>query len=113
MGLRTLFKGLRPSDRKEPSTSPSPSLSTAGTDKNNSLTTVTSSYTLQPGACSSDTNVIIECSTPRDLWDEAYTILSREDPKLKQRYEEIMLTQEEGNGEPSQNNLGEFISILP
>lgn len=107
MGLRKLFGVLHPSDRKERSTSPSlsPSLSAAGATNTDAITPVTSSHS------SPDANVHTEHSTPRDLWDEAYIILSREDPKLKQRYEEILSTQDEINGEPSQNNLGGLISI--
>ncbi|KAJ5197517.1 hypothetical protein N7449_007996 [Penicillium cf. viridicatum] len=103
MGLSKLFRVLHPSDRKEPSTSPSPSpspsLPTAGTTKSDTTTTVTSSYS------SPDSNFTTEDNIPRDLWDEAYIILSRGDPKLKQRYEEILLAQDEINGEPSQNHL--------
>lgn len=107
MGLSKLFRVLHPLDRKEPSASPSSSLPTAGTTKSDTITTVTSSHG------SPDSNVTTEDNTPRDLWDEAYIILSREDPKLKQRYEEILLAEDEINGKPSQNHLGEFISILP
>ncbi|OQD93481.1 hypothetical protein PENSOL_c032G04840 [Penicillium solitum] len=101
MGLRKLFRGLHPSDRKEPSTSPSPSpsLPAAGTTNTDAITPMTSSHS------SPDANVTTEHSTPRDLWDEAYIILSREDPKLKERYEEILSTQDEINGEPSHNHL--------
>ncbi|CAI7590585.1 unnamed protein product [Penicillium viridicatum] len=99
MGLRKLFRGLRPSDRKELKTSPSPSLPAADNTNRDATTPVTSSHS------SPEANVTTEHSTPRDLWDEAYVILSREDPKLKQRYEEIVLTQDKINGEPSQNHL--------
>ncbi|KAJ5979350.1 hypothetical protein N7501_002692 [Penicillium viridicatum] len=99
MGLRKLFRGLRLSDRKESSTSPLPSLPAADTTNSEATTPVTSSHS------SPEANFTTEHSTPRDLWDEAYIILSREDPKLKQRYEEIVLTQDEINGEPSQNRL--------
>jgi hypothetical protein len=113
MGLKTRFKGLLLSDKKGISTSPSPSPSTAGTDKNDSITTVLSSHALQPGDQSSDASLTTEYSTPWDLWDEAYTIFSRERPKLKDRYEEILLTQEERNGEPTQNHLRKSKIILP
>lgn len=108
MGLRKLFRGLHPSDRREPSTSPSPSpsLLAAGTTNTDAITPMTSSHS------SPDANVTTEHSTPRDLWDEAYIILSREDPKLKERYEEILSTQDEINGEPSHNHLGGLLSIL-
>ncbi|KAJ5416626.1 uncharacterized protein N7487_000176 [Penicillium crustosum] len=103
MGLRKLLRVLHPSDRKErstsPSLSPSPSLAAAGTTNSDAITPATSTHS------SPDANVTTGDSTPRDLWDEAYIILSREDPKLKQRYEEILLTQDELNGEPSQNHL--------
>ncbi|OQD71732.1 hypothetical protein PENPOL_c001G05426 [Penicillium polonicum] len=99
MGLRKLFRGLRPSDRKESSASPSPSLPAADTTNSDATTPATSSHS------SPEANVTTEHSIPRDLWDEAYVILSREDPKLKQRYEEIVWTQDKINGEPSQNHL--------
>lgn len=110
MGLRKLFRGLHPSDRKEPSTSPSPSpspsLPAAGTTNTDAITPATSSHS------SPDANVTTEYSAPRDLWDEAYINLSRDDPKLKERYEEILSTQDEINGELSQNHLGGLVSIL-
>ncbi|CAI7575822.1 unnamed protein product [Penicillium discolor] len=103
MGLRKLFRGLHPSDRKEPSTSPSPSpspsLPAAGTTNTDTITPATSSHS------SPDANVTTEYSAPRDLWDEAYINLSRDDPKLKERYEEILSTQDEINGELSENHL--------
>ncbi|KAJ5806268.1 uncharacterized protein N7503_003870 [Penicillium pulvis] len=111
MGLRTLLKALRPSDGKEtptslsplPSSSPSPSK--VGTDKNNSVAAATSSHTLQPGSCNSDLNITSDDSLPRDLWDEAYAILSVEDPELIGKYENILLTQMKGKGDSSQNHL--------
>ncbi|KAJ5902311.1 hypothetical protein N7495_002839 [Penicillium taxi] len=107
MGLRKLFKGLRPSYRKDASqsTSPSPSVSTACINKNDTKTVVTSSQTLQSGACISDTNFTTKYSMHRDLWDEAYAALGREDPRLNQRYEEILLSQEDRNGKPTWNHL--------
>ncbi|KAJ5903859.1 hypothetical protein N7504_006242 [Penicillium tannophilum] len=113
MGLRTLLKGLRPSGGKETPTSlsplPSPSLSPSpskvGTPKDNCITTATSSHTLQSGSCNSNLNIASDDSTPRDLWDEAYAILSVEDPGLIEKYENILLNQVKGNGDSSQNHL--------
>lgn len=108
MGLRTLIKGLRSSDKKQTPSSPSPSTSTVEADKNDSIITV------QPVVYSSGVNVKSEENkTPRDLWDEAYAILSRDDPSLKQRYEDIILSEEGGNGESSQNHLGWSPCTLP
>ncbi|KAL4928200.1 uncharacterized protein BDV17DRAFT_264963 [Aspergillus undulatus] len=104
MGLRTLLKGLRTSNRKKPSPSPS----TEGADTNNRCLTptTTKSHTLQPGVPDSGITLTSKNdNTPRDLWDEAYAALGREDPILKQRYEEILLTHDGANGESSQTHL--------
>ncbi|KAJ5986958.1 hypothetical protein N7451_011323, partial [Penicillium sp. IBT 35674x] len=109
----TLLKGLRPSDGKETANSlsplASPSLSSSpskvGREKNNCTTTATSSDTLQSGSCNSGLNITSDDSTPRDLWDEAYAILSVEDPELIEKYENILLNRVNGNGDSSQNHL--------
>jgi hypothetical protein len=107
MGLRTILKGLRPSQSKE-----TPRL-TAPADKNSSLAPGTSnSQALQPGASNSRISLAQDDNTPRDLWDEAYLILSKEDPRLFQRYEEIIATEGDGNGDLRQKNLGQFVILL-
>lgn len=73
----------------------------------------TTSHTLQQSSCNSNLEVTSHDSTPRDLWDEAYAILSAEDPKLIEKYENILLTQEEGSVDSSQSHLGKFGNILP
>lgn len=72
------------------------------------MTTATSSHTLQSGSCNSDLNIASDDSSPQDLWDEAYAILSVEDPELIEKYENILLNKVKGNGDSSQNHLGEF-----
>jgi hypothetical protein len=39
-------------------------------------------------------------------------ILSKEDPRLFQRYEEIIATEGDGNGDLRQKNLGQFVILL-
>ncbi|KAJ5690844.1 hypothetical protein N7462_005236 [Penicillium macrosclerotiorum] len=108
MGIRTLFKSLRSSHGKGTPTSlsPSPSSSplTVQTDEKDSISTAPSNH-VQLGTCSSDIRVASDDHTPRDLWDEAYAILGREDSKLKEKYEEILLYQEGGNGDSTCNHL--------
>jgi hypothetical protein len=114
MGFRTLFKGLRVSDRKKTSSSSSPSSSATGTGGNEGISTATSNSTLQPGLSISGVGITgqNDDNTPRDLWDEAYTNLSRDDPKLKQMYEDIILIEGEGNDRSGQKNLGWSLNIL-
>ena len=143
MGFRSLLKGLRASDKKNTSTTP-PSPSAAATDKNETISIVTNSSTLQPvvsvsgvgvttaatdkteaisvtpssatlepvAAISSVSVTSKQDDKPRDLWDEAWTMLSKDDPKLKQKYEAIILTEGEGDNKSHGNNLGKSRNIL-
>ena len=145
MGVRSLLKGLRASDKKNTSTTPpSPSTSAAATDKNETISIATNSSTLQPvvsvsgvsvTTAATDKNEAISVTPssatlepvasissvsvtskqddkPRDLWDEAWTMLSKDDPKLKQKYEDIILTEGGGDNKSDGNNLGKSRNIL-
>ncbi|KAJ5725089.1 uncharacterized protein N7483_006446 [Penicillium malachiteum] len=107
MGVRTLLKRLRASDDTKTSAT---ATATADTHKEGAISTRASASTLHPEV-SAPISAISENSrndnTPRDLWDEAYATLSREDPKLKQMYENVILTEGDlkGNGTLCQNNL--------
>jgi hypothetical protein len=90
------------------------SVTTAATDKNEAISVTPSSATLQPVA-STISSVSVTSKNddkPRDLWDEAWTILSTDDPKLKQMYEDIILSEGEGNGKSGEKNLRTSLNIL-
>ncbi|KAJ5985268.1 hypothetical protein N7522_012464 [Penicillium canescens] len=78
----------------------------APADKNSSPVPGTSnSPALQLGTSSSCISLTQDDNISRNLWDEAYLILSKEDPRLFQRYEEIIATEGDGNGDLGQKNL--------
>ncbi len=89
------------------------SVTTAATDKNEAISVTPSSATLQPVASNSSVSVTSKKDDkPRDLWDEAWTMLSKDDPKLKQMYEDIILAEGEGDSKSDENNLGKSRNIL-
>lgn len=108
MGFRSLLKGLRASDKRNTSTaSPSQSTSAVATDKSETISIAANNSTLQPvGPISGASVTSRKDDKPRDLWDEAWTMLSKDDPKLKQMYEDIILIEGEEDNKSDENNLG-------
>lgn len=89
------------------------SVTTAATDKNEAVSTTPSNATLQPVVYISSVTVTSKKDDkPRDLWDEAWTTLSTDDPKLKQMYEDIILSEGEGNGNSGDKNFDKSLDIL-
>jgi hypothetical protein len=102
MGLKTLLKGLRSAHSKEtlPVTS-----SKNRTLKPGSL----DSQVLLSGQYSPGININQDNNISRDLWDEAYAIISKEDPKLNEQFEDIIVRDADENGDLGLEKLGQWV----
>lgn len=100
MGLRSLIKGFGSSKREHSSASVSPSRAPANASTRESPTAGQSPTPIHLKTHASEGE-----GKSRDLWDEAYVLLCQEDPKLQERYEEILLG-EDGDSSFGQNHLG-------